>query len=113
MTKENFLENWESQIKKGLLDYLVLNSLKTKSLYGHQILAILKDDFQLDVAEGTLYPKLKKMKAEGLLLSEWRGQENDLGTPKKYYYLTGQGKVLIKEMEAYLSSTIQPIFLAA
>ncbi len=111
--KTNFIENWESQIKKGILDYLVLNAIKTKPLYGHQILNILKDNYNLDVAEGTLYPKLKKMKAEGLLLSEWRNQENDLGTPVKVYYMTGQGKQLFASMKGYIEKIIQPIFVAA
>lgn len=111
--KNSFIENWEAQIKKGILDYLVLNCLKNKSLYGHQIINILKENYGLDVAEGTLYPKLKKMKQDGLLLSDWRTQDNDLGTPVKYYYMTGQGKQLFKEMEVYISKFIQPIFIAA
>lgn len=109
---ENFLENWEAQIKKGILDYLVLNALKTKSLYGHQIIHLVKKNYNMDVAEGTLYPKLKKMKAEGLLLSEWKTPENDAGTPKKFYYLTGQGKALIKQMENYIAVQIKPLFIS-
>ncbi len=111
--KNNFIENWESQIKKGILDYLVLNALKNKSMYGHQIIDILKQNHQLDIAEGTLYPKLKKMKDEGLLLSEWRNQENDLGTPVKYYYMTGQGKQYFREMQAYIEKIVQPMFEVA
>lgn len=111
--KNTFIENWESQIKKGILDYLVLTTLKGKPLYGHQIINILKENYNLDVAEGTLYPKLKRMKAEGLLLSEWRNQENDLGTPVKFYYMTGQGKALFNDMREYIEKTIQPILLVA
>lgn len=111
--RNGFINNWESQIKKGILDYLVLACLTNKPLYGHQILAYLKDSHNLDVAEGTLYPKLKRMKAEGLLLSEWRNQENDLGTPVKFYYMTGQGKQLFNDMKGYIEKIIQPIFVAA
>jgi DNA-binding PadR family transcriptional regulator len=84
--KNTFIENWESKIKKGLLDYLVLSTFKGQPLYGHQLINVFKENCAYLRLEGTLYTKLKKMKAEGLLLSEWRNQENDLGTPVKYYH---------------------------
>ncbi len=105
-----FIENWESQIKKGILDYLVLHSFKQKAMYGHQIIDYLKEVYNIEVAEGTLYPKLGKLKKDGVIFSEWRQQENDIGSPKKYYYLTGQGKLILKEMEDYIETIIQPIF---
>jgi PadR family transcriptional regulator PadR len=111
--KNKFIENWESQIKKGILDYLVLTTLKNKPLYGQKILNLLKENYNLDVAEGTLFPKLKRMKAEGLLLSEWRNQENDLGSPVKFYYMTGQGKQLFNDMRVYIEDILQPILLTA
>jgi DNA-binding PadR family transcriptional regulator len=53
------------------------------------------------------------MKAEGLLLSEWRNQENDLGSPVKFYYMTGQGKQLFNDMRVYIEDILQPILLTA
>jgi PadR family transcriptional regulator PadR len=54
------------------------------------------DKSQLEVAEGTVYPILARLKAEGLLQSEW--VEAEAGHPRKYYWLTASGRRRAKEM---------------
>src|SRR5947209_14484042 len=83
-------QNWEAQLRKGCLEMAILASLWHTRLYGLEILRCLSDRSDLDVAEGTLYPILSRLKSEGLLESEW--VEAEAGHPRKYYWLTRAGR---------------------
>jgi len=89
-------QHWEAQLRKGCLEMAILASLWQERLYGLEILRSLSEDSQLDVAEGTLYPILSRLKDEGLLQSEW--VEADAGHPRKYYWLTALGRRRAREM---------------
>jgi PadR family transcriptional regulator, regulatory protein PadR len=87
---------WEAQLRKGCLEMAILASLWQGRLYGLEILRSLAENSELDVAEGTLYPILLRLKNEGLLQSEW--VEAEAGHPRKYYWLTPAGRVRTKQM---------------
>jgi len=80
---------WEAQIRKGSLDLAILAVLWKERLYGLEILRRL-ENASLEVAEGTLYPILLRLKQDGLLASEW--VEAEAGHPRKYYWLTRAGR---------------------
>ena len=52
---------WESQLKKGLLDYFVLLVLADKPAHGYGIAAALRAIDAFEVGEGTLYPLLARL----------------------------------------------------
>ncbi len=83
-------EKWEVQLRKGCLELAILASLWRGKLYGLEILRRLESDSDLIVSEGTVYPLLSRLKALGLVRSEW--VESDAGHPRKYYALTTAGK---------------------
>lgn len=83
-------ENWEVQLRKGCLELAILASLWENRLYGLEILRRLASGSDLVIAEGTVYPLLGRLKAEGLVDSEW--VEADAGHPRKYYRLTSRGR---------------------
>ena len=89
-------EKWEVQLRKGSLELAVLASLWEGRLYGLEILRRLATDSDLIVAEGTVYPLLNRLKAVGLVASEW--VESDSGHPRKYYRLTPPGRRRALEM---------------
>ncbi len=97
--KTDFITNWSVQLKKGLLLYLVMNIIKKKSSYGQEIIAEIEAITGFKVAEGTLYPLLKKLKEEQCVLSKW--ELNNDKAPRKYYFLTGKGGITLKEMNNY------------
>ena len=84
-------------MKKGMLLLLVMNLIKKKSCYGKEMIRIIKAETGIEIAEGTLYPILKKLKQEQLVVTKWVGVEGD-ERPKKYYYLTGKGGNLLQEI---------------
>ena len=86
-------QKYEQQMKKGVLEMLVLQLLSEKEKYGYQLICELKERSReiFLLKEGTLYPILYRMEDDGLVTSKWsepRGKE----VSKKYYRITGQGK---------------------
>lgn len=91
-------DKWEVQLRKGCLELAILAALWGGKLYGLEVLRRLKSDSDLIVAEGTVYPLLSRLKALGLIESEW--VESDAGHPRKYYALTTAGRQRALEMAA-------------
>src|SRR5579863_855004 len=89
-------DKWEVQLRKGCLELAILAALWGGKLYGLEILRRLESDSDLIVSEGTVYPLLSRLKALGLLRSEW--VESESGHPRKYYALTAAGKHRAVEM---------------
>jgi len=89
-------EKWEIQLRKGSLELAILASLWEGSLYGLEILRHLESSSDLVVVEGTIYPLLSRLRALGLVDSEW--VESDSGHPRKYYRLTAAGRRRALEM---------------
>lgn len=83
-------DKWEVQLRKGCLELAILAALWRDKLYGLEILRRLESDSDLIVSDGTAYPLLSRLKALGLVRSEWI--ESDAGHPRKYYALTPAGK---------------------
>ena len=83
-------DKWEVQLRKGCLELAILGCLWSGKLYGLEILQSLERDSDLVLSAGTVYPLLARLKAEGLLESEW--VEAEAGHPRKYYRLTAEGR---------------------
>ena len=89
------IENTQSQMRKGVLEYCILTLASAGEVYTSDIIAHLKDA-KLIVVEGTLYPLLTRLKNAGLLKYEWN--ERDQGPPRKYYSLTENGQLFNKKL---------------
>lgn len=89
-------DKWEVQLRKGCLELAILAALWGEKLYGLEILRRLESDSDLIVSDGTVYPLLSRLKALGLVRSEWI--ESEAGHPRKYYELTPAGKHRALEM---------------
>lgn len=76
------------QYKKGVLELCVLSLLRKQDRYGYEISDYLSK--HIDIADGTVYPLLRKMKADGLVTTYL--QEESGGPPRKYYKLTQLGE---------------------
>lgn len=97
--KSEFIEKWKSQVKKGTLSFIVLNAISKKELYGYELIEIIRETTAIEIAEGTLYPLMNRLKKEGLATSKWVEQES--GIPRKYYVLTEEGKSTLEHMKTY------------
>ena len=77
-----------AQYKKGALELCVLSLLHKRDCCGYEISEFLSE--RIDISDGTVYPILRKRKADGLLSTYL--QEESGGPPRKYYKLTDQGR---------------------
>lgn len=110
IVKTEFLNKWKSQVKKGTLSFIVLSAISKKELYGYELIEIIKNTTAIEIAEGTLYPLMNRLKKEGLATSKWVEQES--GIPRKYYMLTQEGKETLEHMKTYwneLEESIQKL----
>lgn len=107
---ETFVNKWKSQVKKGTLTFVVLNVLRENKFYGYEFIEEIKKLTEIEIAEGTFYPLMNRLKKEALVSSEWVEQES--GIPRKYYVLTETGKETLIQMQSYwedLSKSIKKI----
>lgn len=95
-TEENIIFQSDTQMRKGMLVYCVLLLLKDGKVYTSELIKALRNA-ELIVVEGTLYPLLNRLAKEKLLAYEW--QESEQGPPRKYYWLTDDGKKLLLQLK--------------
>lgn len=91
------LEKWNSQVRKGLLEFLILNLLKKEDYYGYELIKAINRLTSLTITEGTVYPILKRLEKEKFITSKWIHKETVV--PRKYYNITDSGKVILTEMK--------------
>jgi PadR family transcriptional regulator, regulatory protein PadR len=94
----DFLANWTTQLRKGLLELCVLGVLNGRRLYGYDIVKRLGEVGGLVMGEGTVYPILSRFRREGLVESTL--EESPEGPARKYYQLTSKGRQLLAKMRA-------------
>lgn len=75
------------QFKKGVLELIVLESVRKKDMYGYELVEEVSE--VIDVNEGTIYPLLKRLTNERYFETYLR--ESSEGPPRKYYHLTAAG----------------------
>ncbi|RAI99830.1 PadR family transcriptional regulator PadR [Chitinophaga skermanii] len=102
-----FITRWQSQIKKGLFEYIIMLLLQKQERYGYELINEIKQLADMDIAEGTIYPLLSRLKKEKLLDSRW--VEMDEGVPRKYYKLTPLGNDYLEAMYQYLGELMTAI----
>jgi DNA-binding PadR family transcriptional regulator len=89
----------QEQMRKGTTTVIILNLLAEvdRPMYGYEIIKELetRSEGYFQFKEGLIYPRLHELERQGLLRSEWRGEE---GTRRrKFYAITGQGRRRLKE----------------
>ena len=99
--------SWTTQLRKGALELAVLNALHGDRLYGYDIVRILRQHDGLVIADGTVYPILSRLKADGLVRATI--EESPDGPPRKYYELTRAGRDALAEMNASWESLVSSI----
>ena len=92
-------QNWQTQLRKGLLELCVLNLLKVREYYGYDLVQELKQIDGLRMREGTVYPILARLKEDGLVASEMG--RSDAGPPRKYFRITSEGERTLEEMNKH------------
>jgi PadR family transcriptional regulator PadR len=81
------------ELRRGSLTIAVLAQLRAEH-YGYTLRKALAD-LGLEIDEGTLYPLLRRLEAQGLLTSEWREEDK---REKRFYRLSAEGRAILKQL---------------
>jgi len=87
------LENLKMELRRGCLIVAVLAQLRTEQ-YGYTLRKALADD-GLAIDEGTLYPLLRRLETQGLLVSQWREEDK---RNKRFYRLSPAGEQILTQL---------------
>jgi PadR family transcriptional regulator len=84
------LGEWTSQLRRGVLELCILRVLARDPSYGYEIVTTLEALGPLAAGENTIYPLLRRLRADGLLETFLR--DSPAGPPRQYYRLTANGR---------------------
>ena len=101
------LHNWRTQLRKGLLNVVVLNLLSHGQCHGYEMVQKLKQIDGLKIREGNIYPILARMLTDGLIKS--RLKTSIEGPERKYYQLTKNGQEALTLMNEHWTLITQSI----
>lgn len=87
----DMFESLRLELRRGLLTIAVLAALQTER-YGYTLRKELAEH-GMAIDEGTLYPLLRRLETQGLLLSEWREEEK---RQKRFYRLSAEGERVLE-----------------
>jgi len=90
---ESLFENLRLELRRGCLTLAVLAQLRSEH-YGYTLRKDLAEQ-GLEIDESTLYPLLRRLEAQGLLVSEWREEEK---RNKRFYRLSGDGEQILQKL---------------
>ena len=89
-------ENFKIQLRKGLLEFCILQILSKNKFYTSEIIGMLNES-NMNVVEGTVYPILNRLENKEYVNIEWA--ESRQGPPRKYFLLTKRGKTYLKQFQ--------------
>jgi PadR family transcriptional regulator PadR len=89
----DLFNNLRLELRRGCLAVAVLAQLHTEH-YGYALRKALADQ-GLAIDENTLYPLLRRLESQGLLVSQWREEEK---RNKRFYSLSPLGKEVLANL---------------
>ncbi len=92
-TSDEVFENLRLELRRGSLTLAVMVELQ-KERYGYVLRKALAEQ-GMEIDENTLYPLLRRLESQGLLISEWREEAN---RKKRFYRLSKDGEATLERL---------------
>jgi PadR family transcriptional regulator PadR len=99
------VQNIVLELRRGMIALAVLSQLEEEK-YGYSLLKVLSDQ-GLVIDQGTLYPLLRRLEAQGLLQSDWRIA--DEVRPRRYYVISPQGCAALTQLKGEWTSIVATV----
>lgn len=90
---DDLFENLRLELRRGCLVLAVLAKLRAEH-YGYTLRKALADQGMV-IDENTLYPLLRRLESQGLLVSQWREEDK---RNKRFYRLSSDGELILKQL---------------
>ena len=91
---EELINSLTVELKRGTMVLLVLSQLHSNE-YGYSLVQKLEEK-HVPIEAGTLYPLLRRLEKQKLLISQWDTSES---RPRKFYTLSEEGKEVYKQLK--------------
>jgi PadR family transcriptional regulator PadR len=107
-TRMELFENLRLELRRGCVVLAVLAALRVEQ-YGYTLRKALAEQ-GMAIDEGTLYPLLRRLESQRLLVSEWREEDK---RNKRFYRLSPEGRKVLKQLLAEwqgIDASLQGIF---
>ncbi|MCI5839489.1 MAG: PadR family transcriptional regulator [Peptoniphilaceae bacterium] len=85
----------DTQMLKGVIEAIVLETIRRNETYGYKIVEELKIKGFYTLTEGTIYPILKRLSSKGYILGVLK--KSNIGPIRKYYYITPKGREYLQK----------------
>lgn len=102
-----YTDNWQTQLRKGTLDIVILNLLSHRPCHGYEMVRRMKKIGRLKIREGNVYPILARLQQEDLI--ESYTEQSTGGPPRKYFRMTETGRQTLEQMNTHWEHLIQSI----
>ena len=100
-TKNEQIDNVVLELRRGVIILAVLSQLEDEQ-YGYSLLKRISE-LGLEIDQGTLYPLLRRLEAQGLLQSSWRVESD---RPRRYYQISELGKTSFAQLKTEWRSLV-------
>ncbi len=99
------------QLKKGVIEILILSLLSDEKMYGYQLIQELdgRSSGVFKMKEGTLYPVLYRLEDSKFIESYWEQDNDRRSVPRKYYRITEDGLYALSNMKQELDTLFYAI----
>lgn len=87
------IDNLEKEMNRGFLQLVILILLE-RPMYGYMMMKTMQEK-GATIDESTLYPLMRRLEMQGLLVSRWDTTENKA---RKYYNITDEGKMVREKL---------------
>jgi len=102
-----YIDNWQTQLRKGILDIVIMNLLSHGPCHGYEMVRQLKKNQGLKMREGNIYPILARLEQESLIESYTESSSD--GPPRRYFKLTPAGVEILNQMNLHWEQMIGSI----
>ena len=103
-SKEELIDSLVVELKRGTLVLSVLSQMRHPE-YGYSLVQKLEEKDAV-IEPGTLYPLLRRLEKQNLLVSRWDTSES---RPRKYYEISEEGKEVYERLKEEWSSISQKV----
>ena len=93
------VKDTEKQLRKGVLDIIILKLISEKDMYGYELMKYLEEKSRgyYTLKEGSLYPVLYRLEDSALIESYPGEVTGKRSVPRKYYRITASGSDAVKK----------------
>lgn len=93
----------KQRFARDFLDVMVLRLIQVKPRWGYEIMAEIKNTFQIKTGAGKIYPLLMSLEANGFIRSRWKYEGRKR---KKLYEITPQGAQFVDSVHNFLKEQV-------